>query len=1150
MEAQTATLQILLFGRARRVFGPHLQQFSGPPKIVPLLAQLLLCRGPIGRDALSFSLWPDISESEARSNLRRHLHRLRRDLPPSALGKEPWLKIDTTTVAWNFDCGAFIDVIAFEEATLGGKLEEAATYYTGDFLEEFYDDWIIAERERLRETHVQNLIKLVLQKRSQRDCQTAIGYAQSIIALDPWREDAVRSLIALRNEIGDRAGALVTYEQFARRLREELSTDPMPETIATYEAVFRNSSDVEIDLERVAPLAGAPRFNLPFVGRQEPMRELLSLWDRAASGKGNAVFLSGEAGIGKSRLVTEIALQAEAQGARTFTGFTSTVETQPYQPILDALRNGMPMLLSAHIDPLWLGVLATVIPEIRARDPALPEAAVIEGDHAKARLFAAFTQTLKGVSIKRPLLLIVEDIHWAGAATLGLIEHIIRNIAELPTLLVATFREEEVDRGGPLRALRRRIMAEAAARHIPLAPLEQADVARVTNSVFGKDVARSMATDLYAYSEGNPFFLAEGILEHQETGRSLIEQKPASTSLIATRWERLSDIARSVAEAAAVIGRGFDLELLREMLEWREADLLCGLDELLDHQLIREASSHQRFDYAFSHHLLQTALYDRVPANRRTQRHRRLARALEELRADRVDEFSAEIARHHDAAGEKERAAQFYLRAARHAVSVYANEEALSLAEYGRRVVGSDELRFELLALSANIKVAGGMSESHKADLEEMRAIAEALDDDVMRSETLRNSCWALYQNGSARQLLVDAEQLLRIGVVKNDNTCVAAGYYWKAHHEYLRGDHRAAIELVAQATDVFGKCGDIHSQVLAHCFAGEVELAAGEFARADVQADRAAELCEGAPGYERVRVLQLRERSAFLRHNFERSLTINVELLDLAKRIGDREAEGSVYAKIAAADGRLFRLHDAYENFAYAREIYQSLGNKRGQAAVQMNVGVLQLAVGDISNAMLHYRNAEHIFGKIADLRGQLIAANNIAVAHLYLEQFQEARAQGLRSLHFGNRLKVPALRAYALAAIGAAERELGLCESAIGRMEECVKIGLDAERSTDFIADLSELAVTYVRCRDYERASKTIDVFLAQKKDDIELVMFPQLFMLQASSVLKALSRGEEASHWLALAKQTLAKRLERLPDTNARTLYLQLPFNRALA
>ncbi|MFN2155907.1 MAG: BTAD domain-containing putative transcriptional regulator, partial [Anaerolineae bacterium] len=237
-------LHIQLLGAFRASYGDDLLETLTSPRLQSLLAYLLLHRGaPQPRQYVSFLFWPDSTESQARTNLRKLLHDLRRALPDP----DTFLRADDQTLSWQDDAPLTLDVAAFEAALVEAKeaaqpgtaLARAVELYVGDLLPSFYADWIVPERERLRERYSGALEQLTQLLEEQGDLSRATEYASLLLRHDPLHEPGYRRLMRLHAAQGDRAGALQVYQRCVTVLEEELGVEPLPETQAVYEAVLQ-----------------------------------------------------------------------------------------------------------------------------------------------------------------------------------------------------------------------------------------------------------------------------------------------------------------------------------------------------------------------------------------------------------------------------------------------------------------------------------------------------------------------------------------------------------------------------------------------------------------------------------------------------------------------------------------------------------------------------------------------------------------------------------------------------------------------------------------------------------------------------------------------------------------------------------------------
>ena len=219
MNCDVTSARICLLGKPALFIGDRLQPFGGPRRAIALLAYVLLHRErALSRAVLAEQFWPDEEDEDARASLRRHLHRALAALP-AAPAARPWVIADKVTLRWNPEAPLELDTNSYERLSSAKQREAAVALYRGDYLEDFYDEWVLPERERLRELQSTNLVALVEERRRALDYPAAIAFAQSLSRLDPVREDTLRRLMSLRFAAGDRSGALADFEIFSRRLR-------------------------------------------------------------------------------------------------------------------------------------------------------------------------------------------------------------------------------------------------------------------------------------------------------------------------------------------------------------------------------------------------------------------------------------------------------------------------------------------------------------------------------------------------------------------------------------------------------------------------------------------------------------------------------------------------------------------------------------------------------------------------------------------------------------------------------------------------------------------------------------------------------------------------------------------------------------------
>ena len=385
-------LKLFLLGPPRLTWRDQDWPWRAPPKTLPLLARLALAGpGPHERAALARTLWPDAVSGEARANLRRHLQYLRAALPAGG-----WLSASATHVRLS-EAQVWVDVSEFETRSAHPEtMPQAAELYRGPLLDGVEDEeWVDVERERLRAQYLVLLGALIQERRAALDHTRAIYYAERLLAEDPLREDMLRQLVTLHAEAGNRTSALARLERFAAQLSAEVGLPPMPETLALRERLLGGEALDPFPLAvAAAPDQRAGPWQLPLAGREAPLRQLHDAWARASRGRGQTLWLSGEAGVGKTRLARELALSAEAEGTLVLVGRTTSPEVRPHQALADALGAALPLLPELPGVEGWGPPLATLLPALHVRLPGLPGVPALPAEQELERLAASVAEAL------------------------------------------------------------------------------------------------------------------------------------------------------------------------------------------------------------------------------------------------------------------------------------------------------------------------------------------------------------------------------------------------------------------------------------------------------------------------------------------------------------------------------------------------------------------------------------------------------------------------------------------------------------------------------------------------------------------------------------------------------------------------------------
>jgi class 3 adenylate cyclase/tetratricopeptide (TPR) repeat protein len=456
---------------------------------------------------------------------------------------------------------------------------------------------------------------------------------------------------------------------------------------------------VEYEREGGAPLAGAT----PFVGRTAELARLEDALLSAEAGRGTVLFVTGDAGIGKTRLVTEFLERARERGVRVLAGRCFEGEgARPYAPFAEALDT-----YAADVDRAELlsdlgsygSEIATLAPRLRGRLPELPELSRLGGDGERTRLFYAVYELLLATARRAPLVLVLEDLHWGDGATIALLRYVARLAGAARLLVVGSFRDAELGRAQPLQVALAAMKREVEYLHVPLPGLSTPDVAALLAALAEHEVGAAFAELLAVETSGNPFFLRELLVHLVETGTLRREEGVWTSALpldsldvpegvrqvVGRRLARLSPDANRLLGAGAACQGSFAFEVARRVAELAEAEALDALDEALDAQLLHPARDGGD-RYEFVHDLVRHTLEAMPSPSRRARLHRQLAEAMEGVYGEGPSERSGEIARQFHASRElpgAARGAPHAVAAADRAERAAASEEAARLLQMG-----------------------------------------------------------------------------------------------------------------------------------------------------------------------------------------------------------------------------------------------------------------------------------------------------------------------------------------------------------------------------------------------------------------------------------------------------------------------------------
>lgn len=927
------SLYIQLLGGFSLTFEASLVSNFHQPRRQALLAYLLLHRGtPQLRSSIAFLFWPDSTDQQARTNLRRLLYSVRRALPQA----NQYLALTTETIQWRNESPFQLDVAQFE-----ARLEQAAEAhdpvhqqdalqaairaYTGDLLPGFHDEWILAERERLRSRYTLTLRQLATLHEGRREYVAAIDVARRLLEVDTMQETSYRLLMKLQLLNNDRAAALAVYHRCTTMLADELGVDPSPLTEELYMRVLRLEAE-EHDTRPASP----PVVSLPLVGREKEWGLLSKAWRAVQRDRASLFLIQGEAGIGKTRLAQELLQTARRQGtAVRQTRAYAARGAGPYSPLVDLLQSGGPQSMLSNLDREWLAELVRLYPELRSGRDDIPAPTPMAEAWQRQRFHEALARAI--LAAGQPLLILFDDMQWCDVETLAWLRFLFAYQPRGKLLILGTVRDDEIDLEHPLNRLRYDLEQEGRCHVVNLKPLEYDDAASLITEVVGSALSQAQCTQLFARSEGNPLFVVEWLragnaverqtMQEEETleqegdatATPLVEGPPPPRVQAVIQWRlaQLPPPARALATTAATIGRRFNHEILASVSELNERDLIHYLDELWRRRIIREDADGT---YDFSHDLLREVAYGETSPMRKRYLHRRIAEALCGACVADCGPVASRVAYHFEQAGDFGQARTYFGEAGQHAASQYANEDA---ARYFGRAIeltnqedGSGHNLAPLYTRRGRALELDGRFLAAMENYREMESVARGLDDASM-----------LLTSKTAQATLLATPTAI---------------------HDPLQGERlvEQALSLARDLNDQAAEAKLLWNRLLIYGFTHR-------FAEAIDSGERALALAQK---------LNLQEETAYI-------------LNDLAYRC---------YRQVG-------RLNKANETLREACRLWRTLGNLPMLADSLSALSVISVDVGEYEPALAYSREAKEISEKTDNLWGQ--AYSQFDVGWIYWE-------------------------------------------------------------------------------------------------------------------------------------------------------------------
>lgn len=951
-----------------------------------VLAYLLLHRGEgCSRTVLAELIAPELPETQALHALSQALWHIRRALPG-------WLDSDAFQVSFAANIQISTDAKEFAallEPHLSGcgqasatlrDLKRAVEFYRGDLLEGYYQDWVLLERERLREQYLQALEMLVTAYKSTLQYQQALAAALHWAGTDPLSESAHREVMRLYHYLGCPAEALRQYEKCREILRQEFDLEPEPETDQIARAIRQRSQNTlapHLPEPHLAPgfalFGDLSRSMLPLIGRRLERASLANWLQPGKAGNASLILVEGEAGVGKTRLLQEVARDVEWYGAQVLWGeATPFADRPPLEALVTALNGGLKPLrveqLQHLVEALWLQALEPLFPQLIQNIPGLAPFPELESHEAKVRLQEGLARLLAAWATLVPLVIIIEDIHWIDVDTLDTLVNLAFRLCDTKVAFVLSFRREDLAGRPEIQAKLLALRPEMVRGRLALTSLEAEAIHELVQASLGLgEISAAFKGLLHHKTNGNPLFILEvlrglydeGVLRQNpegswvtpfdlDVGDGDLPLPPAVEQVISHRLEQLPPRLRQMLEALSVLGDEFDFNQIA-CLGLPDMPALVGmLQELTQRRLILETSQ----GYRFAHDKIRQAVHEGLSKTQRTLWHRQLAAALEQAYPHLVESLAlhfteGEVWRnacvYQKLAAEKARQALAYTGACDHITQ--------AILAAGQAGLPASEI-FDLLRFREEILEVLGRRQEQGQDLEQMARLGQA--DPCRWSDALRRQAnWLCSVNrfdaaeAAARQSMELAQQ------IGDENAQIAARFTLGAIlHEFYTNRFDEATDCFLAAAEYYHRTQNWKHAAEVHGWLAKCESLNLPGTTHIEEARQALALAQQSGDKALQADLYCLWASIHQMNGSEQALVVQAyqNALEIACTIGYRLVEARTFNNLA----NLCVIQTPDQALSYydqAAAIFQVIGDERRAAIVRLNAALNRaLLLGDVA--------------------------------------------------------------------------------------------------------------------------------------------------------------------------------------------------------
>ena len=740
------------------------------------------------------------------------------------------------------------------------------------------------------------------------------------------------------------------------------------------------------------------------VARAAELTAARNRWELAKTGESQALLLQGEPGIGKSRLARELLREIKASGGHVLVGECFAEGGMPYAPIVHILQSEA--LSSLNLPGVVLADLKTIAPPLEVYLPDIPANPPLDPHAEQMRLFESIYTYFRQFYEKKPLLILIEDIHWADHGSIALLQSLIHRFRQMnaPVLTALTTRDISPEASSALNSFFDDLVRSRLATTIHLDRFDPSGTREFLAAIFAQDITDEFIEFMHQETQGNPFFIEEvckDLIESRQIywdqgrwERKNLTELRVPQNIRATVQARLNKLGKEIhalLEAASVLGSRFEFDVLRHVVPQEEDQLIERLEVARRTQIILETSQTGNDGlFEFSHVLIASVLRESLSTPRRRAIHKRIVDALLIIHPE---DFNR-LAYHSREAADHEQTAHYFRKAGDHAMHAYAHEDAIHFYSEALRYAPKDQPEASQILLSrARVYDLRGQRSLQLADLQAAEAKAEAMPDAPTRASVALARAEYSIQVSELNDVIEYARRAIALSEGTELPSISAQAYMLWGRALSEMGELHESREHLVQAGKIGRETGLKLIEARSMINLGNIDYRVGNYAAAQKKYVDSLETIRML-GERRIECMVINNLGNiyWTQGNLDAAIDAYEEALEIARAIGDRLNEARALSNISSILTEQYHYSEALQRLKQALPLLQELGQQADESVVLGHLADVMEVLGRYDEAFQHKANARELAHKVDDPQTEAEFLTGLSRIETFRENFQSA--------------------------------------------------------------------------------------------------------------------------------------------------------------